>query len=496
MTQRFLYGASVQGIQDFSFQTNELKDIVGASELVEKICTDLFSRYKAHGELVVNAAGNVKCVFSNREECEKAVKSFPKTVMEYAPGITISQAVVKLRPDEGTFKDYVEELERRLRVQRSKPQRRVTLGTMAMLRSRTTGLPVVEKLISEGKDIEYLDEGTCKKRTQNKDNSTFTLAKIFFGNKDLTYKSIAFNIEDLTDKNNWIAIIHVDGNGLGQVVAQKNKNTTELKAFSDKLNEATEYAAQQAYKEIIKDTGFEPTTNVIPFRPVVLGGDDMTVICRADLAMRFTHAYIRHFEDNTRINGDPLTACAGIAYMKSSYPFHYGYALAETLCEEAKKDAKCDDHLRDGLAPSCIMFHKIQGSYIGAFKQIEDDELTINKDNSLKFGPYYLEPMESRWTVDDLRDAAANLNKKDDNGNSNAAKTDIRQWLTLMHEDTNKADQKRNRVRQISSDNIWKSFDNATRKRKRGNMSVYPAFDILQLLTVETQITKHKDEKH
>ena len=31
---KYLYGASVQGIQDFIFKTNRLKDIVGASEIV------------------------------------------------------------------------------------------------------------------------------------------------------------------------------------------------------------------------------------------------------------------------------------------------------------------------------------------------------------------------------------------------------------------------------------------------------------------------------
>ena len=41
---KYLYGASVQGIQQFIFQTNELKDIVGASELVESICTELFKK--------------------------------------------------------------------------------------------------------------------------------------------------------------------------------------------------------------------------------------------------------------------------------------------------------------------------------------------------------------------------------------------------------------------------------------------------------------------
>ena len=39
---RYLYGASIQGIQRFIFQTDRLKDIVGASELVEQACTEVF----------------------------------------------------------------------------------------------------------------------------------------------------------------------------------------------------------------------------------------------------------------------------------------------------------------------------------------------------------------------------------------------------------------------------------------------------------------------
>lgn len=78
----YLYGASVQGIQGFIFQTNELKDIVGASELVERICTSLFEdNYGKEGEPVVLAAGNIKFVFNNREACVRAVGEFPKTVM-------------------------------------------------------------------------------------------------------------------------------------------------------------------------------------------------------------------------------------------------------------------------------------------------------------------------------------------------------------------------------------------------------------------------------
>lgn len=498
---KYLYGASVQGIQGFIFQTNELKDIVGASELVENICTEMFKSYSKNGTIVVNAAGNVKCIFSKKEDCELAVRRFPKSVMEKAPGITISQAVVMLQPDESDFKEQVEKLEQQLHAHRNKPLRSVTYGTMAMLRSRKTGFPAVEVVNNKG-DADFLDEATYAKRECSRpdhpENSTLKLAKKSFGNDRLSAKAIAYDIGDLTDKNDWIAIIHADGNGLGQVVATKNNKPSELKDFSEKLDAATVKAAQQAFAEIVKSQDYHPSGDVVPFRPVVLGGDDMTVICQASLAMSYVTSYIRHFEENTRKNGEDnaLTACAGIAYMKSSYPFHYGYRLAEALCEEAKKDAKRKDHLRsDGKAPSCIMFHKIQGSYISSFSQIERDELTINSKNSLKFGPYYLKHVdgEKRWTISELRNNKNRLLNKKENGN--AAKTDIRQWLTLMHEDTDKAHQKEQRVHNVASKYNDDTFTRATSGQERGETYVYPAFDMLQLLTVENQITKEDDNE-
>ena len=100
---KYLYGASVQGIQQFIFQTNELKDIVGASELVESICTELFKkvvgqRWKEANQ-VISAAGNVKYIFEDKAECEEVVRNFPREVMTNAAGVTISQAVVELGND-------------------------------------------------------------------------------------------------------------------------------------------------------------------------------------------------------------------------------------------------------------------------------------------------------------------------------------------------------------------------------------------------------------
>nr|WP_238315345.1 hypothetical protein [Segatella maculosa] len=137
---KFLYGASVQGIQQFIFQTNELKDIVGASELVENICTTLFKQVVGKAwkkeNSVIAAAGNVKYIFDDEELCRQVVRLFPRTVMAAAPGITLSQAVVELEDD---FMAAVDALEKQLRIQRNKPKMSLTLGRLGLWRSKHTG---------------------------------------------------------------------------------------------------------------------------------------------------------------------------------------------------------------------------------------------------------------------------------------------------------------------------------------------------------------------
>ena len=85
MAETYLYGAAVQGIQNFIFQTDKLKRIGKASEIVEEICTTVFKDFEKNGESVVRAAGNIKHLFYDRKSCEKAVKDFPRKVMEMAP---------------------------------------------------------------------------------------------------------------------------------------------------------------------------------------------------------------------------------------------------------------------------------------------------------------------------------------------------------------------------------------------------------------------------
>lgn len=491
----YLYGASIQGIQSFILQTDKLKDIVGASELVEKICTDFFYDFKEPGNenngTIIEAAGNIKYLFSDYEKCKYAVLEFPKKVMEAAPGITVSQAVIAY-DDAKNFEDAINKLELRLKSQRNK-QYTSTHALMSMRRSRQTALPVTKVY----KD-DYIDESTAAKRETANDemkHPVINLSKKCFGKEKLKAENIAFNIEDITDRNDWVAIIHADGNGLGLIVQKVGKHKEDFKKFSDSLGKATEEAAQNAYNKI--SNRFEDKER-IPIRPVVLGGDDFTVICRADFAIEYTQHFLKEFEVATekylgdllkeykvfKNNETKLTACAGIAYIKSSYPFHYGYRLSDELCTHAKKNSR-KDRDKDEVIPSSLMFHKVQDSFAESYEDIIARELTTIDEISFKYGPYYLSSNDNKPLIDELLDNVQKFEGKD----GSAVKTHLRQWLSDMTYNKEMADQRLKRLKSnIKSNKILISFvDKITSGDK------IATYDLLSLHSIFYNVTKNAE---
>ena len=78
---KYLYGASVQGIQGFIFATNKLQEIVGASEIVKSVANEFLkiSGYREDNKnILINTAGNIKAIFDNREDCQEVVLELGK----------------------------------------------------------------------------------------------------------------------------------------------------------------------------------------------------------------------------------------------------------------------------------------------------------------------------------------------------------------------------------------------------------------------------------
>ncbi|MGL5562574.1 MAG: Cas10/Cmr2 second palm domain-containing protein [Tannerellaceae bacterium] len=486
--RKFLYGASIQGIQSFIFETNELKDIVGASHIINDICKSFHVFAQNKGSNIMAAAGNIKHIFNSKEDCEYIVKNFQKKIITEAPGITISQAVVSYTDN---FEQAVNKLEIRLRAQRNKPARSTTIGLIGTKRNPRTGLPASISYKGENLDI-----GSYIKKTKRDDAHTH-LNKSFFG-LEIASDLLALDITSMTDKNDWIAIIHADGNGLGKIVSTIGNSADKLKDFSLLLEKATQEAAQSAYQETTQNHKTEAwgTLKKYPFRPIVLGGDDLTLICRADLAIEFTNSFLRNFEAKTHKYlskfiseagiGNKLTACAGIAFIKSSYPFYYGYGLDESLCSQAKNDAKESKRLVKGIAKSCLMFHKVQDSFVEDYKRIIQRELTTKAKISLCFGPYYTEQTEQRWTIDKMLLSCQMLDQKTDIG----VKTHLRRWLSLLDTNPGLAEQRLHRLKSLLE------INKAANKEildlvQEVTTSKTPVYDILSLLSITNQVTNN-----
>ncbi|WP_366180391.1 hypothetical protein ABXS69_09355 [Actinomyces timonensis] len=190
-----------------------------------------------------------------------------------------------------------------------------------------------------------------------------------------------------------IAVIHIDGNGVGaimkdldaamrrvphgileEVLGCKPDDPDTLRRFllevNDRLDDAVSQALVTAWRKVAawaeadaEAAGRESAA--IPVVPVILGGDDVTVITSGDYALPFAVAYLEDYErrtsedkllrhlstlDDAEPEGGPMTAAAGVAVIGRNYPFHIAYDLAERLVTMAKRAGKASAPTRSTLS--------------------------------------------------------------------------------------------------------------------------------------------------
>ncbi|OIP02311.1 MAG: hypothetical protein AUJ98_01645 [Bacteroidetes bacterium CG2_30_33_31] len=484
--KKYLYGAAVQGIQGFIFETNKLKEIVGASEMIEHICTNLFYEVvktnKDDKKIILGAAGNIKYIFEDEQKCRDFVRIFPKSVMEYAPGINISQAVVKFEGED--YSDKIQDLENLLKAQRNKVPLSNEIGFMALERARRTG-----GVAKEFSKDEAIDEAASQKLKSANNIKLFEKMAGF----EPKASELSFDIEEMTKsgKNSWIAIIHADGNGLGQIIQNHGKEMTQkgiFPQFSKAIDDATKAAVKKAFEEVVlsdseKKAKAENPKYRYPIRPIVIGGDDLTVIIRADLAFEFTKVFLSQFElesEELFKNLDlseykqGLTACAGIAYIKESYPLHYGLHLAEQLCSDAKKrvkavnkEGKMIDPKYNQMPKSALAIYKVQESFVEDLKILKERTLTTDTGLSYYACPYLLDE------ADNLSKKLNIIKEETDKNDKSKAVGKLRQIVSETYKDKSTAIFMMKRMAEVNSDfykkmkleNELSAFENNTQSQ-------------------------------
>lgn len=439
MKQYTLTVVDTKGIQRYIFGTNSLRQNVGASYLVEcatrhwvvdclpethnviKVdATEINEKLSGQeieegglaAELLYTGGGNAVILFESRKSAVEFARRLTQRVLREAPGLDIALVHQNFDWEAGRLNEVLRQAmdtltERKADQFASTPQ----LGLGVTAACVYTGLPAVDYEEYE----ERLISAEVKAKIDAAEKAHKRLEKLL-GLKD--YK-IPKDFEDFgrtRGESSYIAIVHTDGNQMGERI----KNYTEQNSSSnrDLIAALRNFSAsmEKTALEVLKKTtallvgsvgtdekgnkkiagAIELRENKLPFRPIVFGGDDLTFVCDGRLGLALTSFYLRELSKQKLADEKPAHCRAGVAVVKTRFPFARGYVLAEELCASAKKRIT---ELRDsGVDGATAMdWHFAAGGLLEDLEAVRKREYTVQGGELLYIRPASLSCDTADW---------------------------------------------------------------------------------------------------
>lgn len=162
------------------------------------------------------------------------------------------------------------------------------------------------------------------------DGTAVDLASLLSAKTKLQKLERAQELKELVG-NGYLALIHADGNGVGSGLG-KDKTDGERATFFHKNRVLLRRALQKAIDAHCPDTGRAPLI------PLMLGGDDLLLVTRAEIALPFVVRLCEELEALQKgSNGFKLTLGVGVVFAKHTIPIHRLHEVAEQLASSAKR---------------------------------------------------------------------------------------------------------------------------------------------------------------
>ncbi len=364
--------------QAFIFGTNRLREAVGASEMVYAAGVDLVLEALGFSENEIRTArkpGGLNNVLRKHNGIEPLLIASGKAILlgpqnrlediirkvalaaaERMPGLGVLGGIASFAGDTDDAKalhDAIRRAHEQLAALRARvPSAHLRLQRLPFVAECTSsGLPAYG-MDSKAPEEDVISEPVCAKR-RFREKGRKRLCEW------LEQENLAGSIDDIDEalreaEGRWVAVIHADGNGLGEIFldflnrskARSGEDYIQkYRAFSLALDTCTIKVAKKALAEVFaQQEQAGQQGRKLPFIPLIIGGDDLTVICDGAHAVPFIVKFLQYFEKETGRHDDikaispkGLTAAAGIAIVKPHFPFFRAYELAEALLKSAKQ---------------------------------------------------------------------------------------------------------------------------------------------------------------
>lgn len=455
-----------RSIQKYVFSCNKLKTNVGASYLVDGIFNDLMQKIvlpsfnlkmpeiswqeskqiemikddSIEAEIVYIGGGNMLILinkFSGKEDnlnlCREIVKKWTLEILKKAPGLKTGAAIGMM--DVERFKDSLDKMYVQLKQNQNTVLPQVDLPY--------TGLTLECNISGKTADtFDWADKNWIAKEVKAKtDAYTYASKKVRSEYKDILEKDdsrdkydFASELEKIGCKEgeSYISVIHIDGNNMG-VKFSKCKDSQERKKLSLKVAQIVQNAFCELIKTIIAEYDSKAYAEaldmeklvdkegkkLLPIRPIIIGGDDITFVCPARVGIEYAKRFIEAVNKQDFLNDEQyermsrevkeenksmklsktMSCCGGVAIVPLKYPFFRAYQLAEHLCSSAKTKSRQDDS-------SLIDFAILYGEMTPSLEQLCRYQY-VAPEGYLHYGPYYIkknsdEDIADKSSINDL----------------------------------------------------------------------------------------------
>ncbi|MYK17325.1 hypothetical protein F4055_04040 [Candidatus Poribacteria bacterium] len=432
MSKKCIVVLGTVSVQRYIFQSNRLKEIIGASDLAKHWFDDgliqaikqtvssldraAWKAYKdnpsisqsevpespdADVNVIYIGGGNAVLLCKNKNIATKVVENWSLNLLKNAPGLRV--AVGYGNVSESLPEAYNKAMDKLNRCEEALPCGAELGGLPVVQTCSTTGLSASRRSKEENKREEWISHSAASKREQvgiakEPGKAQETIRGEF---KSVLKENQHFAIE--LDKlgggegQSYMAVVHADGNGMGELLneAVRDANDDEflhyIRAFSASVSQLSKNAFEktmQYYQDVLPSLkGIKEHENAFPMRPIVYGGDDLTYVCDGRVGLHLTAYYLQEFaKEPIKVGGEDrhVDACAGVAIVHTKFPIAQAYRFADELCGLAKSHRDRDS------GGSWLDFQIIQAGATGSVSTIRSSQYRSLEGQTLHQRPYQI----------------------------------------------------------------------------------------------------------